>query len=451
MRVLLLLAAAVGVCEGFRALPARSHASHLRTRPARLSMSSMGPGAYEAELEAAAAQVPSSETGSTEETQKKKKKKLTEAEKKKRSEAKRRAEMAKRRAEERQGSSYTQSMKAARPQQQYAPSTGPKFPSFKQIIPFVAGGIATFFAGRTGKRMYGRRQDSLVLNYGSEMASIVRVLEGERLIEEMTQCHKDYIFRAGPGKLKKRFFLEFCKEMIDSCTLRVSKVQALGHALSLYGLSEKKAAEWLVEVTRAFPVKTGTGSRAQLLLLAERVFTSPEGLYAIEPMRDLAAAGRPGGNELVDVQLAALREKAYRDLVLALPEKKRAEGPPPGGDVLGLTAERVGQIYEEVMADGDPDYVRYAAKQKESEYAKQEELKAQLLAVDGLTVEDVLKEEQSKEGGSSGGGSAPGSKTFECQNCGYTLFVAAGREEKFFPQSFTCPTCGSPRDKFTQK
>ena len=36
----------------------------------------------------------------------------------------------------------------------------------------------------------------------------------------------------------------------------------------------------------------------------------------------------------------------------------------------------------------------------------------------------------------------------ECTKCGYTLFVAAGREDKFFPESFTCPECGATKDKF---
>jgi len=36
----------------------------------------------------------------------------------------------------------------------------------------------------------------------------------------------------------------------------------------------------------------------------------------------------------------------------------------------------------------------------------------------------------------------------ECGNCGYTMFIAAGREGKFFSSSFTCPQCGASRDQF---
>ena len=39
---------------------------------------------------------------------------------------------------------------------------------------------------------------------------------------------------------------------------------------------------------------------------------------------------------------------------------------------------------------------------------------------------------------------------YECGNCGYTLFVAAGREAKFFGTGFVCPECGAKRDEFKE-
>ena len=38
--------------------------------------------------------------------------------------------------------------------------------------------------------------------------------------------------------------------------------------------------------------------------------------------------------------------------------------------------------------------------------------------------------------------------TCECGECGYTLFIAAGREGKFFGDSYKCPECGAPKSKF---
>jgi rubredoxin len=37
---------------------------------------------------------------------------------------------------------------------------------------------------------------------------------------------------------------------------------------------------------------------------------------------------------------------------------------------------------------------------------------------------------------------------FSCNNCGYTIFPARGREGKFFPDNFRCPTCKAPKESF---
>lgn len=37
---------------------------------------------------------------------------------------------------------------------------------------------------------------------------------------------------------------------------------------------------------------------------------------------------------------------------------------------------------------------------------------------------------------------------FCCENCGYTMFPARGREGKFFPDDFKCPSCEAPKESF---
>lgn len=44
--------------------------------------------------------------------------------------------------------------------------------------------------------------------------------------------------------------------------------------------------------------------------------------------------------------------------------------------------------------------------------------------------------------------SAPASNVYQCGNCGYTLFIAKGREFKFYGDDFKCPECGAEKDKF---
>lgn len=37
---------------------------------------------------------------------------------------------------------------------------------------------------------------------------------------------------------------------------------------------------------------------------------------------------------------------------------------------------------------------------------------------------------------------------FKCGGCGYEMYPARGREFKFFPDSFKCPLCGTPKKEF---
>mmetsp|Transcript_18114 Transcript_18114/g.46332 ORF Transcript_18114/g.46332 Transcript_18114/m.46332 type:complete len:298 (+) Transcript_18114:17-910(+) len=37
---------------------------------------------------------------------------------------------------------------------------------------------------------------------------------------------------------------------------------------------------------------------------------------------------------------------------------------------------------------------------------------------------------------------------FCCENCGYTMFPARGRDDKFFPDDFKCPNCKAPKESF---
>jgi len=40
--------------------------------------------------------------------------------------------------------------------------------------------------------------------------------------------------------------------------------------------------------------------------------------------------------------------------------------------------------------------------------------------------------------------------TYECGDCGYMLFVAQGRDEKFFGEGYSCPNCGAAKEQFTK-
>lgn len=63
------------------------------------------------------------------------------------------------------------------------------------------------------------------------------------------------------------------------------------------------------------------------------------------------------------------------------------------------------------------------------------------------------RKKEEEEAGGAGGISSSVGKTgvgliATCQQCGHTLFVAPGREAKFFGDDMTCPSCGAPKDQF---
>lgn len=60
--------------------------------------------------------------------------------------------------------------------------------------------------------------------------------------------------------------------------------------------------------------------------------------------------------------------------------------------------------------------------------------------------EDEEEEEEDEEDMESG--EEPTLRGYRCEECYYTIYPAAGREFKFFPADFTCPSCGAPRDSF---
>lgn len=117
-----------------------------------------------------------------------------------------------------------------------------------------------------------------------------------------------------------------------------------------------------------------------------------------------------------------------------------------GWEVLGLDKETATRIFEEEKKEG-------FVTAREAMYG----LQTQKYDKSGNRITDDGKLENPEDAGGVtrdtevGGGSdsdAPTSNVYECSECGYTLFIAQGRESKFFGPGFKCPECGAPKDKF---
>jgi len=137
--------------------------------------------------------------------------------------------------------------------------------------------------------------------------------------------------------------------------------------------------------------------------------------------------------------LRAMAEAAYRTSVISAGKGQTTLT--SGWQVLGLDKETATRIFEEeaklgFLSDREKMYGgqsrKYDAKgreiDKEGKLADPEDQKA--------------AEEEPDEP------DEPVSNVYECTECGYTLFVAKGREFKFYGDDFKCPECGAEKDKF---
>lgn len=133
----------------------------------------------------------------------------------------------------------------------------------------------------------------------------------------------------------------------------------------------------------------------------------------------------------------AIAEAAYRTAVLAA--GKNQENLAPGWEVLGLSYEaatRVWEIEKKENFTSDRETMYGGQTRKYDKAGRQVKEDGKLVNPEEATSDD------------SSNGSSATSNVYECGNCGFTLFVAAGRETKFFGDNFTCPECGAAKTEF---
>lgn len=114
-----------------------------------------------------------------------------------------------------------------------------------------------------------------------------------------------------------------------------------------------------------------------------------------------------------------------------------------GWEVLGLKREAAQVIFDELAKEG-------FISDRESMYGGQTrtyDKKGNQLDKEGKleNPEDAIgdDDDDSDDG--------PVSNVHECSQCGFTLFIAAGREDKFYGANFKCPECGASKDQFNAR
>lgn len=141
-----------------------------------------------------------------------------------------------------------------------------------------------------------------------------------------------------------------------------------------------------------------------------------------------------------------MAEAAYRTTVQSA--GKNQTSLTPGWEVLGLDRSKAQEIYNEEAKEGFVSMREAMYGGQTTKYDK----KGNVIDKDGNVKKSEAAVKDAGEDGDSydddDGSSDAISNVYECSDCGYTLFVAKGREAKFFGQNFKCPECGAAKDKF---
>ena len=183
-------------------------------------------------------------------------------------------------------------------------------------------------------------------------------------------------------------------------------------------------------------------SAGKLLFFGSHILKSKEAKAKLKPIKALLASsyrddGVISGEEIVEKSQIEMGKAAYRATVAAA--GKGQTKLTVGWEVLGLDKETATAIFDEVAKEG------FLTKTQAKYGAKQQQFDAK-----GRKIDDSGKLKNPEEAAKDDDDDdmTPSGNVQECTECGFTLFVAEGRDFKFFNAGFTCPECGASKDKF---
>mmetsp|Transcript_15452 Transcript_15452/g.23454 ORF Transcript_15452/g.23454 Transcript_15452/m.23454 type:complete len:513 (-) Transcript_15452:72-1610(-) len=283
--------------------------------------------------------------------------------------------------------------------------------------------------------------------------------------ENMEATYKEYKkklwFNGAPSyinsELVKRLAVAYCTNV----SVTPKSVSSLAYLLTMMKIPDDEAAESFVEACRENPNSMAIASK--VLFYSEHVFKDKSAKKKMSPLiKQLTKMF--DGVEAVMEQQKDMAESAYRDAVAeAGPGQEKMT---QGWKVLGLDKETATGIFEETKALGFLSRRELWQKEEEDavreQYEAEERLRQELrdsVDKDGNVIDPdadvdpdkVITDEdlnQDWEDDDAGDGEPTSGGAKECGNCGYTMFIAKGREGRFFSSSFKCPECGAARDQF---
>lgn len=305
------------------------------------------------------------------------------------------------------------------------------------ISTLIVPGIFAFAGLRWGAMKAAKKvqvkAESALDGFASEMV----YHDGD--FDEMKLCLKAYnkkMVWLGPNKtpvMLKKYLELYSKKK----TVSPQSISSLSYVFSLFKLSEEKAAQILVSLCQ----EMGTAklsSAGKLLFFGSRILKSAEGKAALNPIRDMIKSSYREveiAETMVETSQQAMAEAAYRSAVLE--GGKDQQSLTVGWEVLGLDKDTATRIFEEAADEGfisDREKMYGGQSQKYDDQGNRINDDGSLEDPENAIVDDT-----------------PESNVMGCLDCGFTLFIAQGREDKFFGSGFKCPECGCKKDRFEPK
>lgn len=306
------------------------------------------------------------------------------------------------------------------------------------ILPAIIGGAGLRWGFRKASTKVKGNAEQTLDSFSSEMI----FHDGNE--DEMRMCFTDYgkkLMWMGPKKndaMIKRYLEAYCQKK----TVTPKSIRTLSYVFALFKLSEDRAAEVLVSLCKAMGTDK-ISSANKILFFGSRILKSPEGVQGLTPIKDMIKStyrDETVAETLVETSQQAIGEAAYRATILTGGKKQKKLT--PGWEVLGLDKETATRIFEEESKEG-------FLSQREAMYGgqtrKYDKRGNRIKEEDGELVdpENAIEDDEAD--------AMPSSNVYECGSCGFTLFIAKGREFKFYGDDFKCPECGAKKEDFQPK
>lgn len=297
------------------------------------------------------------------------------------------------------GSSYTEEIPL--PSARRTDLMAPKRVGFWSIIPYLAAAVVVGAAAYLAAKRFQARQRRLVDDFGEVMIYYGNSAEAKKDIVQ------DYKGKLGPGVLRGAMYQSYLRNLVTAKPVGPVTIFDAISVKDLLRVSDAKAVQAFN--TLGASLKGSPSLLGKLLFLGERCLP-PESV----PSLALAPFFPYGEGTVVELQRNMV-ERCFKDLVTrALDENENCTLPIDASNALRISIDDAHKMFDQIVVE--------RIKGREDESAAKEAAESEDASKPHIGDLDYPAR--------SGEPAKAGVHAFQCSQCGYTMFPAAGREFK---------------------